>query len=209
MKALMATCRDRLTSEQGLTILELVVGTMLLFVLTFGIINLGDEGTSLATNSLKNADINQTWRETMDTMTRQIRVAYYFNEASGTNLSFVSYAKGDNAKYYVAFQLNGSVLQTSVVLMGSGALPAKSWSTMAQGVGSLSFAYYDASGLPLTAPVNTMLIARVDISLSIVSFYVMTVGTSSEGHRLENETKTLKAEGIESVTIRNILKDTP
>ena len=81
----MTACRERLASEQAFSIIELVVATMLLFVLTFGIINLGDEGTSLASPDLQNAEVNQTWRETMDTMTRQIRVAYYFESASGSD----------------------------------------------------------------------------------------------------------------------------
>jgi hypothetical protein len=222
VKAITTACRDRLSSEQAFSIAELLVATLLLFVLTFGIINFADQGTSLAKSSVSSAEVNQEWRETMDAMTRQVRVAYYFESATGTTVSFVSYAKGDNTRYNVAFQLSNGTLQTSVVAMGAGsAIPAKSWATMATGVESLTFTYYDSSGAVLPYPIDAtpypaaddppkkMQIARVDVNMRIARTNSMAVGTSSEGHRLEQQDTTMRAEGAESVAIRNILTDVP
>lgn len=219
-KAMKVACRDRLISEQAFSLIELVVATMLLFVITFAALNFSDQGTSLAKASTTNATINQDLRESLEAMTRQIRVAYYFEPSTSTDpcssnaISFISFAKGGADRYNVAYRLNGSVLQTSSQGLEStgNVIPAKQWVDVASGVGSLVIKYYKADGTELAVPVtaaNTLLIARVEVAMTISGTFTRAVGTSSEGHRQELDTTTMSATGTESVAIRNILKDTP
>jgi hypothetical protein len=213
----LAVIRARLTSEQAFSIGELIIAIMLLFVITFAALNFSEEGTSLAKASVSSANINQDLRESLETMTRQIRVAYYFEKATASTatvpeIGFVSYARGNNDRYSVAFRLFEGVLETSNLEIDAGVstIPTRVWEPMTGGVTSLAFTYYDASGHELTAPAaGTTTIARVDIAMSITSGFTMTIGTSSEGHYLEKEAKTVSTSGSESVAFRNILTDTP
>jgi type II secretory pathway component PulJ len=103
---------ERSREEAAFSITELLVATLLLFVITFAIINFADQGVSLASASVASAEANQEWREAIETMTRQIRVAYYFvpNQCTASALGFCSYAKGDATKYKILYRLTGTNL---------------------------------------------------------------------------------------------------
>lgn len=201
---------ERSREEAAFSIAELLVATLLLFVLTFGIINFADQGVSLSSASVASSEVNQDWRETIETMTRQIRVAYYFvpNSCTASALCFCSYAKGDATKYKILYRLTGTNLEVALVKPVAAAVADDDYTVLASGVQSLAFAYYDSKGAALAAPIDVTQIARVEISMKIARSYNMKVGTSSEGHRLENDTNTVYAEGTESVAIRNTLTAT-
>ncbi len=80
------------------------------------------------------------------------------------------------------------------------------WTTLATGVTSLGFTFYDAEGNTTS---DTTLIALVNINMTMARSYNKTAGTPSEGHRLEYDTETFTSEGEESVAIRNVLTTAP
>ena len=205
---------ERLADENAFSIAELLIASLLLFVVTFAAINFADQGTTVVKGSLSSAEVNQELRETLEGMTRQVRVAYYFEPGSATSgsaVSFVSYATGLDGpenRWNVAFRLNGTNLETSKVQMQSGAVvvPAKAWTTLATGVTSLGFTYFDSEG---NATSDTTEFALVTINMRIARSFDRTIGTQSEGHRLEYGTNSIYAEGEESVAIRNVLTVAP
>jgi hypothetical protein len=206
LKAVAERFGKRLADESAFSIAELLVASIILFVVTFAAINFAEVGTTVTKGSISSGEVNQELRETLEGMTRQIRVAYYFVPAqcSGTSLGFYSYATGDvaNTKYNIRFRLNPSsptVLQTS----RDGGV---SWTTLATGVTSLGFTYYDSEGNTTS---DTTLIAMVTVSLRMTRSYDKAVGTQSEGHRMEYDTQSVSTDGEESVAIRNVLTTAP
>jgi hypothetical protein len=207
MREMVAGFKERLAREEGFSIAELLVATLLLFVLTFSAFNFAQGGVTWSRAGMYNAEVNQEWREAMNKMTWQMRVAYYFvpSECTTDSIGFWSYASGGTDKYHIRFYLDSDTSELVTSLSQAGINPTVS--TIATGVQDLSFVCYDSSGLVTT---STTAIKRVEISMRLTRSYETTAGTSSEGHRQEvGAGQTVSAEGIESVTIRNVLTAAP
>ncbi len=203
LKEAAGSLRERLADEGGFSIVELLVASILLFVLTFATINFADQGTAVTGGSMARAEVNQELRETLEAVTRQIRVAYFFVPAqcTPTSLGFYSYATGDAAgtKYNIRFRLNGTALETS----RDGGV---NWTIMASGVTSLAFTLRDSDGNTTT---DTSRVALVNVAMGVSRSFSSTAGTQSEGHRLEYGTQTAYTQGEMSVAIRNVLTTGP
>lgn len=206
MKATWSACSGRLADERGFSLAELLVASLLLFVVTFAAINFADIGTSQTKNSMATSEVNQELRETLETMTRQIRVAYYFVpvQCSNTSVGFYSYASGDAAgtKYNIRFQLNPVDATQLMTSQDGGA----NWTVLATGVENMGITYYNSTGEATSDPTQ---IAMVNIYLKVTRSLDVVMGTNTEGHVLEHREDYVAAEGEESVAIRNVLTTGP
>ncbi len=207
-QAVKAGCRERLAREDAFSIAELLVGIMLLFVLTYAAFNFSQTGVSLTRTTMYNAEINQEWRQAMDKMTWQMRVAHYFVPGGcvpgGSSVSFYAYADATQTRL-ITFTLNGTELQVSQA-------EGEAAETIVTDVESLAFSYYDADGKIITAyetgedgVVDTTVIERVEINMTITRGYQIAVGSGSEGHRMYESDQYVTTSGTESVSIRNQL----
>jgi Tfp pilus assembly protein FimT len=200
--------RRRLAEEGGFSLVELLVVSTFLFLLTAMILNFMEEGTAVTRGGSAGAEVNQEFRETVEMMTRQIRLAYYFTPA-GTNTSqvdFYGYVEGDNTKWHVQFYVNPDTqeLVRAAAPLGGNLTPE----VVARGVYGLTFSYYDADG---AATADTTKIARVDFYLLMRRDYTGTVGKSTtEGVMTEELTgRYVEVGGNGSAYIRNALATAP
>lgn len=216
MKHIWQGFKKRAAGEDAFSIAELMVGILLLFVLTFAAFNFSQTGVSLSRASMYNAEVNQEWRQAMDKMSWQLRVAYYFDPdgcvPGGDSISVYSFTNATDS-LNIQFRLNDGKLEAS---QGgkSGEGITNDWAVIASGVENLSFTYYDNYGEEITdmhavaedgtAAYTT--IKRVEINLGVAREYDAAAGTASEGHRQEMVTRKVASTGTEAVTIRNDLQ---
>lgn len=202
----LAGFRERLSREEGFSIIELLIAILLISVLTYAAFNFSQTGVSLNRASMYSADVSQELRTTMEKMTWQLRVAYHFVPGQcvqgGSSVSFWAYVNASeerNIEY--SLDAEGNLL-VSQGLSGDQA-------TIATGVSQLSFSYYDIYGSKIdnaVLSVDTTSIKRIEISMTIERNYEIAVGTASEGHRQEVGQQTVSASGVDTVTIRNQLQ---
>jgi type II secretory pathway component PulJ len=201
--------RRRLASQGGFTLVELIVVSMILFMLTVIILNFMEEGTAVTRGGVAGAEVDQELRETIESMSRQIRVAYYFVPAGTTSsqVDFYGYVQGDNTKWHVLYYLDAArgELIRSAAPVGSNMTSQ----VIATGVRQLTFTYYDSEGAVTADPTK---IARVEFTLTLRRDYTGTqaVGTNEPGVMTETgKERYIDSTGTGSVYIRNALATAP
>lgn len=201
--------RRRLAAEEGFTLVELIVVSMILFMLTAIILNFMEEGTAVTRGGVAGAEVDQELRETIESMSRQIRVAYYFVPGSTTSsqVDFYGYVQGDELKWHVLYYLDGA--RNELIRAAAPAGSNMTIQVMATGVRQLSFTYYDSEGAVTNDPTR---IARVDFSITLRREYTGTqaTGTGEPGVMTEKgRERYIDSTGTGSVYIRNTLATAP
>ncbi|MEW5974913.1 MAG: prepilin-type N-terminal cleavage/methylation domain-containing protein [Acidobacteriota bacterium] len=172
-------------SQKGFTLIELMVVMLVFSIIVGGLFSNLDQGQKRHQYEQDVLEVQQSARNAIDTMEREIRLAgfpklsYYastlnyttgsnqvsagFVTTSATNLIFQGDINEDGAVEVVQYTWNGTQgadLQRSAVAKGNAAVLR----TLAENVRSLNFTYFDRNGVTTTTPAEVRSV-RIDLVL--------------------------------------------
>ena len=174
--------------QKGFSLIELLVVLSIFTFIMGGIFTVYNKGQGRFVFEQDVAEAQQTARNVVDMMEREIRLAgfpkttYYdsalgyntnsntiatgFTTSNGTDMIFEGDINEDGIADVVEYNLNGTTLQRSTVAKpGGGVAATPSFKTLAENVRSLTFTYYNSSGITTTVPANVRRV-KVDLNLS-------------------------------------------
>jgi prepilin-type N-terminal cleavage/methylation domain-containing protein len=173
--------------QKGFSLIELLVVLSIFTFIMGGIFTVYNKGQGRFVFEQDVAEAQQTARNVVDMMEREIRLAgfpkttYYdsalgyntnsntiatgFTTSNGTDMIFEGDINEDGIADVVEYNLNGTTLQRSAVAKpGGGVAATPSFKTLAENVRSLTFTYYNSSGVTTTVPAN---VRRVKVNLNL------------------------------------------
>jgi len=174
--------------QRGFSLIELLVVLSIFTFIMGGIFTVYNKGQGRFVFEQDVAEAQQTARNVVDMMEREIRLAgfpkttYYdsalgyntnsntiatgFTTSNGTDMIFEGDINEDGIADVVEYNLNGTTLQRSTVAKpGGGVAATPSFKTLAENVRSLTFTYYNSSGVTTTVAANVRRV-KVDLNLS-------------------------------------------
>ena len=171
----------------GFSLVELLVALSVFALILGGVFTVLDKSQNRYQFEQDVAEAQQTARNTVDQMDREIHLAgfpkrsYYdsalgldnnsnkiaagFTTSNATDVIFEGDINDDGIVEVVEYRLNGSTLQRSAVAKpGGGTAATPVFNSLAENVRTLSFTYYDSSGATTTTAAN---VRSVRISLNL------------------------------------------
>lgn len=161
--------KGKLSDESGMTLIEMLISVMLLFILLLGVLYIFEYGLLNAKQMQARSILNVDAANTLEKIERQIRCAKSFVvPATNSPIDFIADVRGDVIKEdrEIIFyrDANANTLNVSERI-GAGATTTYE---IAKGVTALAFAYYDADGAALTVDsTNRTQIKRVEVSFTM------------------------------------------
>jgi len=179
-------------SEQGFSLIELLVTTLVMTVVMGSLLSLSSQNQARADFEQDMVALNQLGREVGDQIYRDMRMAGYpqqklfaaslnwtaantnkiasgFVTTSSNGLTFQGDVDDDGVVEVVEYNLSGTTLRRSEVEKNSnGSVPSADYQIFAENVTGLTFTYYRLnSGAWTTSGVTAANTARVDASLTL------------------------------------------
>lgn len=159
--------RKSLRGESGMSLVEMLISVILLFILLSGVLFMFEYGLINAKEMQQRSILNVDAGNTMEKMVRQIRCVSRFNvPGENSPIDFFGDVRGSGTDAQVIFFRNadGNELKVTEKLGSAAAVTY----TIAPGVTALAFRYYDADGQAMTVTdANRTSINRVDISFTM------------------------------------------
>lgn len=181
----METCREN--RQKGFTLVELMVGIMILSIIMVGLLNMFDTITAGGLRSQNKVRAQESARRALEGMTREVMVANHFN-AGTTNATSISFRgdvyNEDNWNQVVTYNLvNGVIYRNGFVFCN--------------GVTTFDVTYFNELGQDITALV---IAGNADALLEIKRLDITLTVTAAQGERYE-----MSATVSGSAAIRNVL----
>jgi prepilin-type N-terminal cleavage/methylation domain-containing protein len=183
-----------LRSEQGFSLIELLVTTLVMTIVMGSLLALSNQSQARSDFEQDMVALNQSGREVADQIYRDIRLAGYpqqklfaatlnwtaantnkvasgFVTTSANGLTFQGDIDNDGVVEVLEYNLSGTTLRRSEVEKNSdGTTPAADYQIFAENVTGLTFTYYRMnSGAWTTSGVTAANTARVDVLLTLQS----------------------------------------
>jgi type II secretory pathway component PulJ len=179
-------------NEAGFSLIELLVSTLVMTIVLGSLLALSNQNQERADFEQDLLAVNQSGREAVDQMYRDIRLAGYpqqrvfagslnwtaantnkvasgFVTTSSNGLTFQGDIDNDGVVEVVEYNLSGTTLRRSEVEKNAGgSVPAADYQIFAENVTGLAFTYYRLnSGAWTTSGVTAANTARVEVSLTL------------------------------------------
>ncbi len=181
------TPRIHTLSPRGFSLLELLIVVAVFTFITGGLFTVLDKSQNRYQFEQDVTEAQQTARNALDTMEREIRLAgfpkttYYdsalgyslnsntiaqgFTAATATSMIFEGDINEDGIVEVVQYTLGSGVLQRSAVAKpGGGVAATADLKTLAENVRALTFTYYDSAGTATATPASVKRV-RIDLNL--------------------------------------------
>ncbi len=157
-----------LNAENGLTLLELIIATVLVSVLLGAIGMVYKTGFSVFYAQEGRSGIKADAGRFMAYVSNELRLTPSLTSAQAANITFSLDSDDNGVDETVSYSWNGTQgapLQKTI----TSTVPAFSlFSQVINSVGNLSFSYYDANNTLLSSPVNASLASLIAINLTAV-----------------------------------------
>jgi type II secretory pathway pseudopilin PulG len=159
--------RGALRTESGMTLVEVLMSVILLFLLLTGVLFMFEYGLSNAKKIQSRSILSVDATNAMEKMKRQIRCARSFVvPTTNSPIDFIGDVRGDGTDREIIFYRDANTNTLNV----SERIGAGTWTTtvMGQGVTAFSITYYDINGAELTvSSSNRNEIKRIGISFTM------------------------------------------
>jgi len=120
--------QGKLNGEEAFTLVELLIVTLLMFLVVAAIADMIRSGAQASSTSYNQVKVEEAGGEALDTMIRQIRGATAIDSASTASLLiFAADLNGDSTLKEVRFGVSGGVLQKGSVAIANGPATLTDW----------------------------------------------------------------------------------
>jgi len=120
--------QGKLNGEEAFTLVELLIVTLLMFLVVAAIADMIRSGAQASSTSYNQVKVEEAGGEALDTMIRQIRGATAIDSASTASLLiFAADLNGDSTLKEVRFGVSGGVLQKGSVAIANGRATLTDW----------------------------------------------------------------------------------
>jgi len=170
-------------TERGFTLIEALVASGIFALVLVGAVTLFATNGGVYNTGQSKAEVQQNARIALESAAREIRMAGYDHSgvidglaspssiqvAISGALTFVADVTGDDVVERVTYQRTGTQFVRDVATWNGTAFPAGTTGTIADGVSSLTFSYFDAFDAAIPAPVASGSldnIERITVSLA-------------------------------------------
>jgi competence protein ComGC len=120
--------QGKLKGEEAFTLVELLIVTLLMFLVVAAIADMIRSGAQASSTSYNQVKVEEAGGEALDTMIRQIRGATAIDSASTASLLiFAADLNGDSTLKEVRFGVSGGVLQKGSLAIANGPATLTDW----------------------------------------------------------------------------------